>query len=263
MIFMNYKMIKYFQCLFPWDRLFDSCSILYTSLLNIAHESVYFFIFYAHVFFLQGTTTDTELKKRRSGFRKPSMDYLDETVARQRAMSVASILTNTMEGQDHAIYFLSLVFFVSVLNFMPWPPSSGQNYKDSIWRNNLTEIHWTAFHYNEMCSFLLSQSLKSRDRNAPPAGIDSPTPVWSGIVAPRGWNSRTSCARWSWTHLWIWPSQFALSSTPFSWPWSITPWLMNLTTYSQLETWQVLCDMLTNSEWTKPEENINLKCLMM
>uniref|UniRef100_A0A674MAU1 Sodium channel protein n=1 Tax=Takifugu rubripes TaxID=31033 RepID=A0A674MAU1_TAKRU len=48
----------------------------------------------------EGTTTDTELKKRRSGFHQPSMDYLDEPGARQRAMSVASILTNTMEGNQ-------------------------------------------------------------------------------------------------------------------------------------------------------------------
>lgn len=47
----------------------------------------------------QGTTTDTELKKRRAGFHQPSMDYLDEPGARQRALSVASILTNTMEGK--------------------------------------------------------------------------------------------------------------------------------------------------------------------
>lgn len=58
------------------------------------------------VFFSQGTTTDTDLKKRRPGFHQPSMDYLDEPGARQRAMSVASILTNTMEGKDQAIYFL-------------------------------------------------------------------------------------------------------------------------------------------------------------
>uniref|UniRef100_A0AAQ4Q6J4 Sodium channel protein n=1 Tax=Gasterosteus aculeatus aculeatus TaxID=481459 RepID=A0AAQ4Q6J4_GASAC len=50
----------------------------------------------------QGTTTDTELKKRRPGFRKPSMDYLDEPVARQRAMSVASIRTNTMEELEES-----------------------------------------------------------------------------------------------------------------------------------------------------------------
>ncbi|KAI9525985.1 Sodium channel protein type 2 subunit alpha [Dissostichus eleginoides] len=48
----------------------------------------------------EGTTTDTELKKRR--FRHPSMDYLDEPVARQRAMSVASILTNTMEELEES-----------------------------------------------------------------------------------------------------------------------------------------------------------------
>lgn len=31
------------------------------------------------------------------------MDYLDEPGGRQRAMSVASILTNTMEGKDQTI----------------------------------------------------------------------------------------------------------------------------------------------------------------
>ncbi|XP_074483174.1 sodium channel protein type 2 subunit alpha-like isoform X3 [Sebastes fasciatus] len=50
----------------------------------------------------EGTTTDTELKRRRSGFHQPSMDYLDEPVARQRAMSVASILTNTMEELEES-----------------------------------------------------------------------------------------------------------------------------------------------------------------
>uniref|UniRef100_A0A3Q3LVF0 Sodium channel protein n=1 Tax=Labrus bergylta TaxID=56723 RepID=A0A3Q3LVF0_9LABR len=50
----------------------------------------------------EGTTTDTEFKKRRSGFRKPSMDYLDEPGSRPRAMSVASILTNTMEELEES-----------------------------------------------------------------------------------------------------------------------------------------------------------------
>ncbi|XP_068165107.1 sodium channel, voltage-gated, type I like, alpha b [Antennarius striatus] len=50
----------------------------------------------------EGTTTDTDLKKRRSGFHQPSMDYLDEPGARQRAMSVASILTNTMEELEES-----------------------------------------------------------------------------------------------------------------------------------------------------------------
>uniref|UniRef100_A0A3B3UAW7 Sodium channel protein n=1 Tax=Poecilia latipinna TaxID=48699 RepID=A0A3B3UAW7_9TELE len=49
-----------------------------------------------------GTTTDTEIKKRRSGFLQPSMDYLDEPGGRQRAMSVASILTNTMEELEES-----------------------------------------------------------------------------------------------------------------------------------------------------------------
>uniref|UniRef100_A0A667XBC8 Sodium channel protein n=1 Tax=Myripristis murdjan TaxID=586833 RepID=A0A667XBC8_9TELE len=50
----------------------------------------------------EGTTTDTDLKKRRSGSHQPSMDYLDEPGARQRAMSVASILTNTMEELEES-----------------------------------------------------------------------------------------------------------------------------------------------------------------
>ncbi|XP_026157889.1 sodium channel protein type 2 subunit alpha-like [Mastacembelus armatus] len=50
----------------------------------------------------EGTTTDTELKKRRSGFHQPSMDYLDEPGGRPRAMSVASILTNTMEELEES-----------------------------------------------------------------------------------------------------------------------------------------------------------------
>lgn len=43
------------------------------------------------------------------------MDYLDEPGARQRAMSVASILTNTMEGEDQAVYFGPLILFSSCL----------------------------------------------------------------------------------------------------------------------------------------------------
>lgn len=66
------------------------------AILKRQPHSVCFFFLYV---FLQGTTTDTELKKRRSGFHQPSMDYLNEPGGRQRAMSVASILTNTMEGQ--------------------------------------------------------------------------------------------------------------------------------------------------------------------
>ncbi|KAM4537625.1 sodium channel protein type 2 subunit alpha-like isoform 1-T1 [Fundulus diaphanus] len=50
----------------------------------------------------EGTTTDTEIKKRRSGFLQPSMDYLDEPGGRPRAMSVASILSNTMEELEES-----------------------------------------------------------------------------------------------------------------------------------------------------------------
>ncbi|XP_053710646.1 sodium channel, voltage-gated, type I like, alpha b isoform X4 [Synchiropus splendidus] len=51
---------------------------------------------------LEGTTTDTELKKRHSSFRHTSMDYLDEPSGRQREMSVVSILTNTMEELEES-----------------------------------------------------------------------------------------------------------------------------------------------------------------
>uniref|UniRef100_A0A8C5D8Q8 Sodium channel protein n=1 Tax=Gouania willdenowi TaxID=441366 RepID=A0A8C5D8Q8_GOUWI len=50
----------------------------------------------------EGTTTDTDPKKRRSGFHQQSVDYLDEPGGRPRAMSVASILTNTMEELEES-----------------------------------------------------------------------------------------------------------------------------------------------------------------
>uniref|UniRef100_A0A8C6X2F8 Sodium voltage-gated channel alpha subunit 1 n=1 Tax=Naja naja TaxID=35670 RepID=A0A8C6X2F8_NAJNA len=45
----------------------------------------------------EATTTETELKKRRSSSFHISMDFLEDPTLRERAMSVASILTNTME----------------------------------------------------------------------------------------------------------------------------------------------------------------------
>uniref|UniRef100_A0A8C0GF70 Sodium voltage-gated channel alpha subunit 2 n=1 Tax=Chelonoidis abingdonii TaxID=106734 RepID=A0A8C0GF70_CHEAB len=48
----------------------------------------------------EGTTTETELRKRRTSSYHISMDFLAEPRARQRAMSLASILTNTMEGMS-------------------------------------------------------------------------------------------------------------------------------------------------------------------
>ncbi|KAI1898286.1 hypothetical protein AGOR_G00070760 [Albula goreensis] len=50
----------------------------------------------------EGTTTETEVKKKRSGSQQPSMDFLEDPVARQRALSVASILTNTMEELEES-----------------------------------------------------------------------------------------------------------------------------------------------------------------
>uniref|UniRef100_A0A8C9NR80 Sodium channel protein n=1 Tax=Serinus canaria TaxID=9135 RepID=A0A8C9NR80_SERCA len=44
-----------------------------------------------------GTTTETEIRKRRLSSYQISMEMLEESAARQRAMSIASILTNTME----------------------------------------------------------------------------------------------------------------------------------------------------------------------
>ncbi|KAL4656619.1 sodium channel protein type 2 subunit alpha-like isoform X2 [Arapaima gigas] len=50
-----------------------------------------------------GTTTETEIqKKRRSGSHQTSMEFLEDPVARQRALSVASILTNTMEELEES-----------------------------------------------------------------------------------------------------------------------------------------------------------------
>ncbi|XP_051986096.1 sodium channel protein type 2 subunit alpha-like isoform X10 [Xyrauchen texanus] len=50
---------------------------------------------------INGTTTESEARKKCSGSHRPS-DYLDETVARKRALSVASILTNTMEELEES-----------------------------------------------------------------------------------------------------------------------------------------------------------------
>ncbi|XP_043549833.1 sodium channel, voltage-gated, type I-like, alpha isoform X1 [Chiloscyllium plagiosum] len=49
-----------------------------------------------------GTNTETDLKKRRSGSHQFSMDFLEDPMQRQRALSVASILTNTMEELEES-----------------------------------------------------------------------------------------------------------------------------------------------------------------
>ncbi|XP_075685513.1 sodium channel protein type 2 subunit alpha-like isoform X2 [Rhinoderma darwinii] len=51
----------------------------------------------------EGTTTETEMRKRKSSCYQVSRDLLeDPTVMRQRALSVASILTNTMEELEES-----------------------------------------------------------------------------------------------------------------------------------------------------------------
>ncbi|XP_053804398.1 sodium channel protein type 2 subunit alpha-like isoform X7 [Vidua chalybeata] len=52
--------------------------------------------------FITGTTTETEIRKRRLSSYQISMEMLEESAARQRAMSIASILTNTMEELEES-----------------------------------------------------------------------------------------------------------------------------------------------------------------
>ncbi|XP_067405445.1 sodium channel protein type 2 subunit alpha-like [Emydura macquarii macquarii] len=50
----------------------------------------------------EGTTTETEIRKRRLSSYQISMEMLEDSTARQRAMSIASILTNTMEELEES-----------------------------------------------------------------------------------------------------------------------------------------------------------------
>ncbi|XP_071417799.1 LOW QUALITY PROTEIN: sodium channel protein type 1 subunit alpha-like [Pithys albifrons albifrons] len=50
----------------------------------------------------EGTTTETEMKKRKSGSFHVSMDFLEDPALRERAMSIASILTNTVEELEES-----------------------------------------------------------------------------------------------------------------------------------------------------------------
>uniref|UniRef100_A0A672V9I9 Sodium channel protein n=1 Tax=Strigops habroptila TaxID=2489341 RepID=A0A672V9I9_STRHB len=49
-----------------------------------------------------GTTTETEMRKRISSSFHVSMDYLEDPALRERAMSIASILTNTVEELEES-----------------------------------------------------------------------------------------------------------------------------------------------------------------
>ncbi|XP_065696358.1 sodium channel protein type 2 subunit alpha isoform X1 [Patagioenas fasciata] len=50
----------------------------------------------------EATTTETEIRKRRLSSYQISMEMLEDSAARQRAMSIASILTNTMEELEES-----------------------------------------------------------------------------------------------------------------------------------------------------------------
>ncbi|KAM5324252.1 sodium channel protein type 3 subunit alpha isoform 1-T1 [Glossophaga mutica] len=50
----------------------------------------------------EGTTTETEIRKRRLSSYQISMELLEDSSGRQRAMSIASILTNTMEELEES-----------------------------------------------------------------------------------------------------------------------------------------------------------------
>uniref|UniRef100_A0A8C4V5M9 Sodium channel protein n=1 Tax=Falco tinnunculus TaxID=100819 RepID=A0A8C4V5M9_FALTI len=54
------------------------------------------------LFHLQGTATETEIRKRRLSSYQISMEMLEDSAARQRAMSIVSILTNTMEELEES-----------------------------------------------------------------------------------------------------------------------------------------------------------------
>uniref|UniRef100_A0A9J8D3W7 Sodium channel protein n=1 Tax=Cyprinus carpio carpio TaxID=630221 RepID=A0A9J8D3W7_CYPCA len=67
----------------------------------------------------EGTTTESEARKKRSGSHQPS-DYLDETVARKRALSVASILTNTMEELEESRQKCPPCWYKFANSFLIW-----------------------------------------------------------------------------------------------------------------------------------------------
>uniref|UniRef100_A0A8D0G386 Sodium channel protein n=1 Tax=Sphenodon punctatus TaxID=8508 RepID=A0A8D0G386_SPHPU len=51
---------------------------------------------------LPDTPTEADIRRRRSGSYQISMDLLDDPTVRQRAMSIVSILTNTVEGLEES-----------------------------------------------------------------------------------------------------------------------------------------------------------------
>uniref|UniRef100_A0A8C2JVK4 Sodium channel protein n=1 Tax=Cyprinus carpio TaxID=7962 RepID=A0A8C2JVK4_CYPCA len=71
---------------------------------------------YFHILYLHN---ESEARKKRSGSHQPS-DYLDETVARKRALSVASILTNTMEELEESRQKCPPCWYKFANSFLIW-----------------------------------------------------------------------------------------------------------------------------------------------
>lgn len=64
-------------------------------LFSVTH----FFFFLNNHLYLQADTTDTEYKSAGGDTNHEFMDLLEGPEARQRAHSIASVITSTMEGQ--------------------------------------------------------------------------------------------------------------------------------------------------------------------
>ncbi|MCJ8730023.1 hypothetical protein PDJAM_G00113350 [Pangasius djambal] len=67
----------------------------------------------------EGTTTESEARKKRSGSHQAS-DYLDDAAARKRALSVASILTNTMEELEESRQKCPPCWYKFANSFLIW-----------------------------------------------------------------------------------------------------------------------------------------------
>ncbi|XP_034165654.2 sodium channel, voltage-gated, type I like, alpha b isoform X8 [Pangasianodon hypophthalmus] len=67
----------------------------------------------------EGTTTESEARKKRSGSRQAS-DYLDDAAARKRALSIASILTNTMEELEESRQKCPPCWYKFANSFLIW-----------------------------------------------------------------------------------------------------------------------------------------------
>ncbi|XP_077686761.1 sodium channel protein type 2 subunit alpha-like isoform X8 [Eretmochelys imbricata] len=68
----------------------------------------------------QGTTTETEIRKRRLSSYQISMEMLEDSTARQRAMSIASILTNTMEELEESRHKCPPCWYRFANTFLIW-----------------------------------------------------------------------------------------------------------------------------------------------